>query len=566
MKILFKLLIAVFVLAVFTYLGFSSPQKTEAHDNWRGDCYHAPNQWVSCGTQSVCSGPDDVNNMTYCFIDGSGNHSGCYTVSNEVHEANSPSCAAPPVVCPDVGWGSSPGSYCGSACVSCGVTSDRYYDSSCNCVATSTFTDPSYCTSLCPTATPSPANTPTSTSTPVPLLNATPTPTSAQSTPTPTPRPVCGDICPNDTRCRNALNSCTNCLPKSLTDRTTVCSAVPVCGKECVDNRDCLGARNGCTLCLPNATGKKVCSTAPTNTPTPTLTPAPSSTPTPTPLACNSPCDPSNSRCPVGIGQCSICVPSGNGGTCAAPTPTPSPTPAPACNSSCATNPNICQQTTDGCTFCNPATNKCSPPNTPTPSPTPFPFDESMCKCDGLDYTSIALGTTTSITAYGKVLGENKNYAKIPTFTFKFFQGSGTVVTEIKKETINSAVVEETAEKTRYKAVWPLDLPANLDTTQTYRIQAKPNCARKTAFLSNPVLNNRVVLATQDAPAQGFLARIVSFFAELFGISNNTANVSGDPTPTPTLTLEQKKQLQLKTFIPAKGVSTDNCSFIKFNF
>ncbi len=244
-------------------------------------------------------------------------------------------------------------------------------------------------------------------------------------------------------------------------------------------------------------------------TPTPTRTPTPSTPPTATPTA-----SPSPTRTPTPT---------------ATPTRTPTPTP------------------------------------TATPTPTP-PFDEAMCKCDALDAPSIALGTTVNVTAYGKVEGADKSFAKIPTMTFKFYQGSGTVVTEIQKATINTTIVEETAEKTRYQAIWPLNLPTSLDTKQTYRIQAKPDCSRKTTVLTYPT-PTRVVLAVTDEKPKSFWGNISSFFANLFGLGDSTSTQQVTPvSPTPTLTAEEKKQLQLKTFTPAKGITKDNCSFIKFSF
>jgi hypothetical protein len=56
----------------------------------------------------------------------------------------------------------------------------------------------------------------------------------------------------------------------------------------------------------------------------------------------------------------------------------------------------------------------------------------------------------------------------------------------------------------------------------------------------------------------------------LFGGNNNNQNQIAAPTPTPTLTEEQKRNLQLKTFTPAKNVETgqdaNNCTFVKFSF
>ena len=206
-----------------------------------------------------------------------------------------------------------------------------------------------------------------------------------------------------------------------------------------------------------------------------------------------------------------------------------------------------------------------TPTATATPSPTP-PFDEAMCKCDSLDFTSIALGMTTNITAYGKVTGTDTKYAKIPSMTFKFFQGNGTVVNEIQKATINTTVVEQSNSLVKYQAVWALNLPTSLDTTQTYRIQAKPDCSRKAVMLN--ASPTTVVLAASDSqPTVSFWGRISSFFSGLFGGgTSGKVNTAVPASVSPTMTQQQKRQLQLKTFTPATGISTDNCSFIKFNF
>ncbi len=441
-------------------------------------------------------------------------------------------CATPtPMICPDVGFGSAPGSYCGAACVSCGVTSDRYYDSNCNCVTTGTFSSPTYCTQMCPTPT--------------------------VATPTASPPPTCPNgVCSSSESCSSCPADCGACVPPPT---------APPPGPTC-PNSVCSGGET-CSTCPAD------CGVCPTSTP-PTATP-PTATPT-TPPACNVPCT-SSTYCQNAQDGCTVCIdkPGGGGKTCQKP-PTPTPTTIPACNAPCTTN-SYCQNAQDGCTVC---TDKpggggktCQKPPTPTPTatatPTPTPpFDEAMCKCDQLDFTSIALGMTTNITAYGKVTGTDTKYAKIPTMTFKFYQGNGTIVNEIQKATINTTVVEQTTDKVRYQAVWALNLPTSLDTTQTYRIQAKPDCSRKAAIFN--AYPTSVVLAANDAKAPtSFWGRITSFFSGLFGAGNTdkvTTTADIRRSATPTLTQAQRRQLQLKTFTPATGISTDNCSFIKFNF
>jgi hypothetical protein len=193
-----------------------------------------------------------------------------------------------------------------------------------------------------------------------------------------------------------------------------------------------------------------------------------------------------------------------------------------------------------------------------------------MCTCDGLNFTPILLGTPVNVTAYGKVVGENQNYAKIPTFTFTFFQSppNSTKAKILQSDKVNTTVIPGTADQTRYQAIWALNLPSSLDQTQTYRIQAHPDCSRKAAVAYFDT--SKVVLGTETKQLS-FFDRIMSFFVNLFGggTSKNVIQVSG-PTPTPTLTAQQKRNLQLGTFTPAQNVTTgldaDNCTFVKFNF
>ena len=267
----------------------------------------------------------------------------------------------------------------------------------------------------------------------------------------------------------------------------------------------------------------------PYNSPTPTYTPTPSPVPTasPTPTVVLSP-TPTNTPTPFP-------TPS------APPTPTPTRIPTPTATP------------------------------TPSPSPTPFPFDNSMCQCDDIKkpLDPIVIGNPFTVTAYGKVMGINKNYAKIPTFTFTFYKGSGTVVELVKPaEKVNTTIIEETADKTRYQAVWTLDL-SGIDKSQTYRIQAHPDCSRKAA--ASYFTSNSVVLGA-STKALSLWDRIASFFVGLFGGSSNkdVTNQVSVSTPAPTLTSQQKKNLQFQTCTPANNVDTgqdaNNCTFIKFSF
>ena len=90
----------------------------------------------------------------------------------------------------------------------------------------------------------------------------------------------------------------------------------------------------------------------------------------PPPVACNTSCANDPTICQQATDGCTACNPTSK--TCQPPTTTP------ACNTSCANDPTICQQATDGCTTCNPTTQRCeaAPTEPPTGPPTEPPTGE----------------------------------------------------------------------------------------------------------------------------------------------------------------------------------------------
>lgn len=185
-----------------------------------------------------------------------------------------------------------------------------------------------------------------------------------------------------------------------------------------------------------------------------------------------------------------------------------------------------------------------------------------------MQYGSLDLGYPANITAFGKVEGTDTQYARIPGFTFSFYEsGTGTNVTNLEEERVNAAIIQDTPTLARYQSDWTLDLPPTLDTTKTYRIQAKPVCEKKTAFFNPSQARTNAVLAVEDEP-KSFLDRIIGFFIGLF--QGSRPQQTQTPPPTPTLTEKQRASLQLQTVRPAtnieEGKDQNNCTFIKFSF
>ncbi len=226
------------------------------------------------------------------------------------------------------------------------------------------------------------------------------------------------------------------------------------------------------------------------------------------------------------------------------------------------TTPTVTTTTTPPVTTTTPPVTTTTPPVSPTP-----PFNETMCKCENIEFTPITLGQKTTITAFGKVEGTDTQFAKIPSFNFIFYAGTDTSATAIQRQTVAATQIENTVTKARYKAVWELLIPSNLDASKIYRIQAKPTCVKKTAAIAPPINPTSAVLAAKDENT-GFFAQLARFFANLFGGSKDST--SEEATVQDTASIQsQQSNLQIGTFQPliaTKQSDANNCSFIRLEF
>lgn len=260
--------------------------------------------------------------------------------------------------------------------------------------------------------------------------------------------------------------------------------------------------------------------------------------PTATPPVCNKSCN-SDAQCPQ---QCPVCAPGGagnSGKSCQAkPTSTPTPTATP----SPTTTPK--------------------PSATPTATPTPTPtYSDDMCKCDGVEVGNLGIGQESSITAYGKVTGDDNLYAKLPSITFVMYKTTNGNNADIisQSQPIPTELTVNTQALKRYKAVWKFNLDPALDATATYRIQAKLNCQKNTASIPlAKVPSKSNVLAAETS--SNIFSNIASF---LFGTSEKSTQTQ-NPTPTPKASFKDD-QIKLGTFYPSE-VLEKTCTFVKFSF
>lgn len=335
------------------------------------------------------------------------------------------------------------------------------------------------------------------------------------------PPPACNTACTTPADCDGAKDSCTACIPKaSGTGKTCQKQA---CNSRCETRDDCAtdAVKNGnaCTECVADATGIKTCQPVPTATPTPTPV-----------LTCNRACT-TASDCAKGVDGCSACIPNdtGTGSSCKVP---------PACGTSCKKD-SQCAGAKNGCSICGEA-GKCTA------------FSADMCKCDGMDFQS-AKGTTffpgddVTFIAFGKVEGSNINVADLQSMTFSLYQSTlkdPNKATRIAQSTaITPTIVQNDANKVRYKVTWNQKIPATVPSGSLFRVQATIKCVAKPG-----------VLGAKTALSSNYYADV---FQTIRGLLSNTKIVLGENT---------EDQQQAKSFFPGAKISEKSCSIIKFYF
>jgi tetratricopeptide (TPR) repeat protein len=302
------------------------------------------------------------------------------------------------------------------------------------------------------------------------------------------------------------------------------------------------GAACGSGLACTDISGKgKVCR-LPSNPDSETCSP-PSGSPTPTPTVTTSPTPTPTSA------------------------PTPTPTTIPACNVACE-RPGDCAGAKDGCTAC--IDKKCQVP--PTPTPTLPPFSQDMCKCDGIELSPKEFGTGSklTVTAYAKVEGENLLYAEVARILFTSGKG---VDPNIKRDIpfevpVDVNIVENTANKIRYKAVWDYTVPDYLDPKLTYRIWADPQCVRRgeAGKISSTSQGIEIIPETDTNLAQNknTFWSIWNFFKGLFaGSSSKSSNTQTIQSENSSVASNGKDSLQLETIGFGEIAGTDSCRYIK---
>ena len=214
------------------------------------------------------------------------------------------------------------------------------------------------------------------------------------------------------------------------------------------------------------------------------------------------------------------------------------------------------------------------PTNPPSPTLTPTPsFNPAACKCDGIEYTALFSGQSTTITSYGKVEGADTSKAIVRNQSFFLAEGAETIARIIGRSgPIGSMVVSSTPEKVRYQSKWTFTLP-QLKTGATYRIWSQINCQPKLQAINYSPTRKTVFGTSIPAQPKSFIDRMIEFLNNLFGVreaatTTSTATPTSEPGTGTGIILEElaptgKKSLQLEPIYPLE-VYQKTCSFIKF--
>ncbi len=283
--------------------------------------------------------------------------------------------------------------------------------------------------------------------------------------------PACGTACNAPADCNGAQGGCNTC------GANHTCQTPPACGTACNTPADCTGAQGGCNVCGTDHKCKAppVCGTA-----------------------CNSPAD-----CTGAQGGCNVC---GSNHVCQTP---------PACGTACNT-PADCNGAQGGCNTC--IAHTCQS------------FNPNACTCDGIDYSGLAAGQTTTITSFAKVTGADIPKAQVVSEKFFLTKGTDTTGTIVESsDPIASTIVSQDANKVRYQSQWSFTM-LQLVPGATYRIWSQISCQPKAAAY-NYVQSN--VLGASTGEDTSLFGRIASFFAGLFGV-HHAVNVAAQPVPAST--------------------------------
>jgi len=248
--------------------------------------------------------------------------------------------------------------------------------------------------------------------------------------------------------------------------------------------------------------------------------------------------------------------------------PTPTPTRAPTSSPTRTPTPTPIGAPTSGPTRTPTPTPIGAPTSGPTRTPTPTQeFSPDMCKCDGMDATTIFPGANVSFSAFAKVFGTDINLAKVKDITFSVFESQqddpNKATLHKKSSPISSQIISQDSSAVRYKSSWNYVFPSNVNTTSLYRVIAQINCVKKIAMAPQNVL----AATTQPSWIQNLFNNIFKrpfdLIAGFFG--GGPEQLSEVASQTPTQTASQRNTLQLKTLRPAKMLEK-SCSLIKFQF
>ena len=194
-------------------------------------------------------------------------------------------------------------------------------------------------------------------------------------------------------------------------------------------------------------------------------------------------------------------------------------------------------------------------PGRPTPTPTPA-FSPAMCKCNNLTADPIFEGSSFSVTANGKVEGQDKSLAKIEDIAFIFLEGTRRIDSTKPGQPIKAE--EKPAGSGLYSATWTSKAPDKVKPGVKYRIISTLNCKKKSPS---------VKAAATTASEGDIFAQIGAFFASLFGnAQENLSPATLGPTQSPKPKTTSTENLKAKPLYTAVVTSKNVCNSMTFEF
>jgi hypothetical protein len=191
-----------------------------------------------------------------------------------------------------------------------------------------------------------------------------------------------------------------------------------------------------------------------------------------------------------------------------------------------------------------------------------------MCKCDGIVADLTYPSSAFKFEAFGKVTGTDVKKAEIADITFRMTKNEQTIA---KSNPITPQIVENTADKVRFKGSWQTP-PPPVDKNAVYQVFADVRCKPKKIVADASLGQPQIAQEVKQLPAPigaRLVAYVINQVGKFLGQGNDLiskdalAQLISSPLPSSNV---GDPNLQLKTLNFIKMLNTDGCRALMWKY